>query len=155
MKHPGLIAIDPGCSGGIAWVCSDGIVACDKIPESTGDFVSWLILAKNMFGANQCEVYLEDVPMGMAKGFFGPMAKLQRRAGIAEGAIQALEIRLVMVAPKRWQKVLGLGNRKDYGKGWKNHLKAIAQQRFPHLDVTLATADALLILEYACLQGEK
>lgn len=32
---------------------------------------------------------------------------------------------------------------------WKNKLKEEAQRRFPQLDITLKTADALLILDYA------
>jgi len=35
---------------------------------------------------------------------------------------------------------------------WKGKLKAEAQRRFPGLDITLATCDALLILEYGRMQ---
>jgi hypothetical protein len=42
---------------------------------------------------------------------------------------------------------LGLGVKKTYGTRWKAHLKERAQALYPHLTVTLKTADALLILE--------
>ena len=149
MTHPGLLAIDPGASGGMAWVDDDMMVQCDNTPDTSGDFITFLIGLKAAYGQG-LEVYMEDPPMGIAGGkFFGPMAKLQRRAGKLEGAIEALGARLILVAPKQWQKNLHIGSRKDHGKDWKNKLKAEAQRRFPGLTVTLKTADALLLLDYA------
>jgi hypothetical protein len=55
-----------------------------------------------------------------------------------------------MVPPKKWQQALGLGSAKDLTKTqWKNKLKNKAQQLYPQIKVTLATADALLIYEAA------
>ena len=56
----------------------------------------------------------------------------------------------VLVRPQTWQKDFGLGtaSRCASKSEWKNKLKAEAQRRFPHLGVTLQTADALLILEW-------
>ena len=86
--------------------------------------------------------------------------------------IETLGIRLIEIAPKKWQGELGLGksNRIRVPKkgeatndeikaaksfnarekiAWKNKLKSEAQRRFPDLRVTLKTCDALLILEVA------
>lgn len=56
----------------------------------------------------------------------------------------------MLVRPQVWQKVFNLGTAASCASKseWKNKLKAEAQRRFPHLPVTLATADALLILEW-------
>jgi hypothetical protein len=60
----------------------------------------------------------------------------------------ALSYRLVFVRPQEWQRELGLGTKKGRtDRDWKNHLKAEAQRLFPTQDVTLRTADALLILD--------
>ena len=149
MTHPGLLAIDPGASGGMAWLDDDNVVNVANTPDTSGDFVGFLIMLKAAYGQG-LEVYMEDPPMGIAGGkFFGPMAKLQRRTGKLQGAIEALGARLILVAPKQWQKHLHIGSRKDHGKKWKNRLKEEAQRRFPGIDVTLKTADALLLLDYA------
>jgi hypothetical protein len=90
-------------------------------------------------------------------------------------ALIAAGIRFEDVPPQKWQKALGIAPRKS-GKTkmvssaddpkvpflctelrevggesktvFKNRLKAKAQQLFPEQKVTLATADALLLLEY-------
>lgn len=54
------------------------------------------------------------------------------------------------VTPQTWMKTYML--KKDKGEShtsWKNRLKTKAQQLFPHQKITLATADAFLIAEYA------
>ena len=61
------------------------------------------------------------------------------------GALMAFGWRIIEVPPVRWQKWLGIGR----CGGDKNKLKAEAQRRFPNDRVTLMTADALLILDYA------
>jgi hypothetical protein len=60
-------------------------------------------------------------------------------------------MKVEMVRPQKWQKWLGLGRASGCGspREWKNKLKAEAQRRFPYLNVTLKTADALLILEHS------
>ena len=76
-------------------------------------------------------------------------------AGFLKGVIQTLGVRLVLVRPQDWQKGFGLGTASACASKriWKNKLKAEAQRRFPHLKVTLKTADALLILEWALGKG--
>jgi hypothetical protein len=62
--------------------------------------------------------------------------------------MQGLEMRQVM--PQKWQKALSLGNSNGMSKTeWKNKLKERAQQLYPKVTVTLATADALLIYHAA------
>lgn len=79
------------------------------------------------------------------------MFRFGENYGFVKGVIQALEIRLMLVRPQVWQKGFSLGTASACASKteWKNKLKAEAQRRFPHLNVTHKTADVLLILEYA------
>lgn len=53
-----------------------------------------------------------------------------------------------LVTPQKWQKTTGCANdEKLEKKEWKNKLKAHAQRLFPNVKVTLATSDALCILD--------
>jgi hypothetical protein len=154
-----LIAIDPGLSGGLA-VARFGKSECYPMPETQGDL---LALVRDIKAAAdvECEPHglkqetvcvLEEV-----NGFVGTaqpgsaMFRFGEHYGFVKGVVQALGIKLVLVRPQAWQKVFGLGtaSRCASKTEWKNKLKAEAQRRFPHLKVTLKTADALLILEFA------
>lgn len=69
--------------------------------------------------------------------------------GNLEMALIALEIKTTLTSPQAWQKTFMIGTKsKQTTTQWKNKLKALAQQIFPQLKVTLINADALLILEY-------
>ena len=83
------------------------------------------------------------------------MFRFGEHFGFLKGIIQALEVRLVLVRPQVWQRGFGLGTASACASKtiWKNKLKAEAQRRFPHLNVTLKTADALLILEHSISEG--
>ena len=66
-------------------------------------------------------------------------------------ALYALGVKTVKVTPQKWQKYYSntLGKSTGLSKNeWKNKLKGLAQQMFPHLKVTLNTADAILIANY-------
>ena len=80
------------------------------------------------------------------------MFRFGEHFGFIKGVVQALGDSARAGAPAGLAK----GVRAGHGLGvarskteWKNKLKAEAQRRFPHLNVTLKTADALLILEYS------
>jgi hypothetical protein len=65
--------------------------------------------------------------------------------GVLIGALMARCVRIIEPTPQQWQKWLQVGT---IG-GDKNKLKAEAQRRYPAQKITLKTADALLILDYA------
>ena len=70
--------------------------------------------------------------------------------GFIKGVLQCAGWRLVLVRPQEWQKELGLFNHDKLPRNkWKNKLKDEAKRLFPDQKPTLATADALLLLEYA------
>ena len=145
-----IIAIDPGASGGIAWRHPGEHACAVKMPETAGDVVA-LLREPNSTEAT-CEAHIELVGGFAGKAMPGSaMFNFGKGAGIIEGALMALGVRVVMHRPQAWQKTFSLGAAKGSKSktAWKNKLKAEAQRRFPHLKVTLATADALLILEHA------
>ena len=148
-----LIAIDPGASGGVAvrWF---GKTDCWPMPETQGDVLERLREIKTVAGLEGDELVcvLEEVSGFAGKAQPGSaMFRFGEHFGFIKGAAQALGIRLVLVRPQVWQKRLGLGTASSCASKseWKNKLKAEAQRRFPQLNVTLKTADALLLLEHA------
>lgn len=144
-----ILAIDPGASGGFAWIDSDGIPHCCAMPNTFGDVVSLLVQIKV---AGITVAVVEEVGGFCGVGQPGSaMFKFGKVCGVIEGALMALGYRVELVKPQKWQKPFGLGTTKQAGgkSEWKRKLKAEAQRRFPTADVTLKTADALLILDYA------
>lgn len=133
-----ILAIDPGLGGGLAW---DGHAI--KMPATEMDVVQAIKCV------NPDTVFVEKLPFGGMKTNVSAMAKLHGNAGVIRGAVLAMGIRLVEVPPKDWQAHFHLSKGDKTPTQWKNQLKGEAQKRFPNLDVTLATADALLIYEYA------
>jgi hypothetical protein len=147
-----IIAIDPGVSGGVA-VSAFGKTMCYAMPATQGDVLELIRDIKrgaDVEGA-ECECVLEDVNGYVGKAQPGSaMFRFGEGCGFIKGVVQALGIKLLLVRPQTWQKAFSLGtaSRCASKSEWKNKLKAEAQRRFPHLRVTLATADALLILEW-------
>jgi hypothetical protein len=147
-----ILAIDPGASGGIAWCEPDGNVWCIPMPDTFGDLVDALTSAK---ATGYSTAFVEEVGGFCGVGQPGSaMFKFGKSCGVIEGALMALRFRIELVKPQKWQKHFGLGTTKQAGgkADWKRKLKAEAQRRFPTCDVTLKTADALLILDYARAQ---
>ena len=148
-----ILAIDPGKGGGLA-VFYNGGADARKMPDTLKE------LADTARGLALCEpqqtvCYLEAVPKFC--GHNRPASTIFTLAesyGAAQGVLASVGIRTVLVRPQDWQKGLNLGKRKDCKNdhAWKAKLKVEAQRRFPSLTVTLATADALLLLDYALRQ---
>ena len=152
-----ILAIDPGLSGGIA-IWGYGKTECFAMPETEGDLVDFIKSAKAAacMDVGELVCVLEQVGGFAGKAQPGSaMFRFGEHFGFLKGVIQTLEIRLELVRPQVWQKGFGLGTASGCASksDWKNKLKAEAQRRFPHLAVTLKTADALLILDYAVRRG--
>ena len=150
-----LIAIDPGKSGGVAWMDLEGVVSTANMPDTVGGIVS-LLRELKVRGLN--EAILERVG-GYIAGTPTPgsfMFRFGESYGVIQGCLAALGFRYELVLPQKWQKPLALGTRGSAGGSseWKRRLKSEAERRFPNLDVTLKTADALLILDYAIAQNK-
>lgn len=134
-----VIGIDPGMSGGIAFI-SEGKAVAFPTPETLADLVDAL---KDLLRLENPIVYLEKVG-GMPRNGHRQTWNFARNVGQIEGVICALGFAVDYVRPQVWQKALGC-----LSKGDKNVTKRKAQELFPGLKITHATADALLIAEYA------
>ena len=156
-----IIAIDAGQSGGIVFQTAAGVVTAHAMPPTSGDVLELFygeILQARGRGEDVLAV-IEQVG-GYAGGRGGSgsaMFNFGQGYGFILGVMAALRVRVELVRPQKWQKELSLGNSKAHASktAWKNHLKAKAQQLFPSQKVTLKTADALLILEYANRTGSQ
>lgn len=140
-----LIAIDPGVSGGIAYQDTDGGVHALAMPETLWDLR--IVLASMV--CERTVAVIEDLPKFAGRMSASSMGTMFRNFGRIEGVLAAFLVRVEYLRPQVWQKALGLGDKKTHGDRWKAHLKGRAQALHPRLDVTLKTADALLILEAA------
>ena len=137
------IGIDPGKSGGIAWIGDDGTVV-EAMPETLQDL--WELIVSISLnaetGGTGIMAYIEAIhsspQMGVVSAFtFG------RGLGNLEMALTAAGIPFERVRPQVWQKAMNC-----LTKGQKNVTKARAQELFPSIKITHAIADAILIAEY-------
>lgn len=119
-----IIGIDPGKSGGIAFVYPLGVVAI-KMPDTLTDLVEEL--QSYTHEAEQIACYVEDVH-AMPKQGVSSTFSFGRNFGSIEGVLAALRIRVEKVRPQVWQKALGCLSRGD-----KNVTKRKAQELFPEI----------------------
>ena len=138
------IGIDPGKSGGIAVIDSNGRAYAHKMPETERDILDALMEVHKAAGFEKanCRAALEFVRTmpqnGVRASFsFGMSYGGLRMALIAAG------IPFVEVLPRKWQATIGCMTGGD-----KNVSKAKAQEMFPDQKITHAIADALLIAEW-------
>jgi hypothetical protein len=142
-----LIAIDPGVSGGIAYIDTDGSIHAFPMPETLGDIQKQLSILCKAFYRDFPTAFLEELPKFAGPMSASSMATMFRNYGRIEGLLTSYGARIEYLQPKKWQQALSLGDKKTHGPRWKAHLKGRAQALYPNLSVTLKTADALLILE--------
>ena len=148
MKHQTIIGIDVGANGAIAWI-TNGKPCVEKMPDTLQDL--WELfgsITHSLMPVDEryFKAYIEQISsspqMGVVSAFsFG------RGYGNLEMALTASGIPFERVRPQVWQKTLGCMT-----KGDKNVTKRKAQELFPSLKITHATADALLIAEYGTKQ---
>lgn len=149
-----IIAVDPGKSGGIVLGSEDGPPIVYPMPETETDVVALLTESIKLARIDDKEPICTIEKVGGFAGGPGQpgsaMFSFGKNVGIIYGAFMALKVRIEEVTPQKWQKALSLGTRGTMDKTqWKNKLKATAQKLYPGHKVTLKTADALLIYEYA------
>jgi crossover junction endodeoxyribonuclease RuvC len=141
-----ILGIDPGWSGGAAVIKEDGTLerVISFSGRTEGDIINsicpliWDVLGSP---APVRIVYLESVHAMPKQGVCSAF-KFGQIYGLLRGLIIG-NARLIDVSPQAWQRSLGCLTHGD-----KNVSKAKAQQLFPGVKVTHATADALLIAYY-------
>jgi crossover junction endodeoxyribonuclease RuvC len=135
------IAIDPGKNGGIA--VSTGCASTARAYSMPGTAHDLAALLSDVSLLGDAEVVLEKVH-AMPKDGGSSAFTFGENFGVIQGVLAALMIPYRFVTPQQWQKKVGALS-KDKAER-KRELKAFAQQRYPHIAVTLKTADALAML---------
>lgn len=141
-----IVAIDPGVSGGIAWTDSDGIVQSVPMPEglsAQADFIRSIKTAETIAVMEKTGTY-KPGNSGVAAATFA------RHCGNLEAILYVLGISTEQVAPQTWMKSLGALPKEKPDR--KRAIKEWAARCYPHLSVTLKTADSLAILAWRIKQ---
>ena len=139
-----FVGIDPGKNGGFA-LLDNGSAHAWKMPETekdVQDLFEELALGEKVF------CLIEEVHAMPGQGVVS-MFSFGRNYGMLRAMLVANYIPFETVTPQTWQREYGLTNRQSSKTVKKNHHKARAQELFPHIKMTHALADALLIAEYA------
>lgn len=148
------VGIDPGKSGGIAWLNPDGSCA-HMVDMPDTEHAIFEALSGVSFAHHKMVAVIERVHsfpgQGVASSFTFGMGY-----GGLRMALIALGIPFEEVEPSKWQNQLDIpprrkrqGKRKEESKShFKKRLIARAEQVFPGERVTNKTADALLIALY-------
>ncbi len=134
-----ILGIDPGASGGIALLSDDAPQAW-KMPDTERDIYDLLAEYSREYGPGHA--YLEAVH-AMPKQGLSSTWKFAQNYGFLRGCLIALEIPFETVTPRKWQQAMGCLTHGD-----KNVSKRRSQELFPHLRITHATADSLLIATF-------
>lgn len=141
------IGVDPGESGGLVCLSPNNAAYLVKMPPTERDISDWF----RRWLDKDIRAVIEKVGGYTGSGQPGSaMFKFGASYGGLRMALVAAGIPFEEVTPQKWQRALGITpKKKEQSKTqWKNRLKAVAQQLFPHVIITLATADAILIAEY-------
>ena len=133
------IGVDPGKSGAIAIVDSDGgVVNFIKGSETERDISDWLAHETEEVVAGVIEKVHAMPKQGVTSSF-----KFGYSFGFLSGMLIAHRVPFELVSPLKWQTAMSCRTGGD-----KNVSKAAAQRLWPSIKITHATADALLLAEY-------
>lgn len=138
------IGIDPGQNGGIAYISEHGAIV-EKMPDTESEVADLLRLIKHQ---NKKVFALIEHVHSMPKQGVASSFKFGKSYGFLRACLICLDIPFEEVTPQKWQKIFIYNSKGDSKTKHKNKLKAKAQQLFPKHNITLATADAILIAEY-------
>ena len=144
MKH--YMGIDPGYSGAVAVVDEDGGFLASVRLNATEHDVSEFV---REHAPNVAFAVLEKVNAMPRQGVSSTF-KFGTSYGFCRALLVCHRMSFEVVTPATWQREL-----KCLSKGDKNVTKAAAQRLFPGQKVVHATADAMLIAEYARRFGRR
>ena len=149
VKYPSkYIGIDPGKGGGIAMICKDIVKVC-KCPASVYDMATMFELIIHDSPPNSIHVMIEKV---WARPHDGRVSifTFAQNYGNWEGIIASHEITPHYVTPQVWMRAIGCPPKLSK-QDRKNYLKTLAKEKYPAQakKIILATADAMLIADYA------
>lgn len=154
------LGIDPGKSGGIVALCQDD-VWLTKMPPTLIEIWNWINESvaygrkrgRVVAGIERVGGFMRQGEGAGSKNFasghsmweFGFNVGILHMALVGNGVTD-----FRVIAPVSWQRGLQIPKREkgESKTGWKARLKALAQLTFPEVEITLGTADAILIAEY-------
>lgn len=136
-----FLGIDPGASGGIAILADGKEPYAIKMPETERDV--WDTIRGFRAWSDRDVIAVIESVHAMPKQGVTSTFTFGKGYGGLRMALIAAAIPFREVQPRDWQKALGCLTGGD-----KNISKAKAQQLFPSLKITHATADALLLAEW-------
>lgn len=152
-----ILGIDPGASGGYAWLCArtGAPVEVGAMPETERDIFDVL----QEFAPRTLRCYLEKVhsmPPNMPGNTSKNSFTFGQNYGFLRGVVISLGIPLIDVSPQKWKRSLGIQlgadvpkkDKRKLRKMRKNAAKALAQQSFPTVKITHAVSEALLLAHY-------
>lgn len=128
---------------------ADKSADCKGMPDTEADIID--LIRSIMVRDIDTLVVIEEVGGFCGVGQPGSaMFKFGFSAGFLRGVVMSCGCRVEIVRPQKWQKHFSLGTSNQAGgkAEWKRKLKAEAQRRYPNLDITLKTADAVLLMDY-------
>lgn len=135
-----FIGIDPGKSGGIVILNSDGMLqGMCRLSVSEFDVASFL----EYHDAGDADMAVIEQVGAMPRQGVSSTFKFGQSYGFLRGILTAIKVPFDEVRPQVWQKSMGC-----LTKGDKNVTKQKAGQLFPGVKVHHWNADALLIAEY-------
>jgi len=143
-----ILGCDPGAKGGLALVSETGQAEAWEMPPTAFELLEFLRL-RAVLGLDGGRAYVEHVHAWPGQGVSSAFS-FGRSYGELLCALTAVRISFESVSPGKWQAALGMRRRKGEAKtAYKRRLKVLAKELFPGVEVTLGTADALLIAEWA------
>lgn len=175
MTRP-VIATDPGKNGGVVWGRTLEDLQWEKIPNTPQGILE--LYTDRIFLGLDCPMSDgDDWPVAWVErntGFMGGIKSSTKRKGeedsdeggvspkamysfgINTGHIEmahlASRFEISYATPIKWMnaaRIIRAGKKNMTPTQWKNFLKDAAIERFPHVRVTLANCDALLIYHAA------
>ena len=138
------IGIDPGKNGGIGFIYNDKAY-CKRCPATVLEMAEEIKHCQELTPDIKKHAIIEQVH-SMPKQGVKSVFTFGQGYGQWLGILASKGIPYIQITPQKWQKYYG-AMPKDK-KDRKNHLKHLAQQRFPEIKITLATSDAILLANY-------
>lgn len=134
-----IMGIDPGVCGAAAILDETDVRAVRPFTKVTeAEMIDWLV---------DCRAYIKKAYIEDVHAIRGASAKststFMDNRGWWRGVLMSFKIPFERVRPIVWQTALRCKSKSD-----KNVTKKRAQELFPKLNITHATADAILIAEY-------
>ena len=136
-----ILGIDPGKSGGIAWIDNSFEMNAKGCPDTVEKMAD---LLKEIVGDDDSVCYIELVHAFPTDGRSSAF-KFGVNFGMWQGLLASLNIKVEFVSPRKWQGMLG--DLPKIKKERKNTMKQMATD-ISGLRATLKTADAILIALY-------